>query len=135
MPTRKADVAASAFAGALNSIPAPLRKTLTYDQGKEMAEHRRLAQEADIRIYFADPHSPWQRPSNENTNGLLRQFFPKGTSLSEFTQDQLDAVAASLNDRPRKTLGFATPNEEFAKLVANLDDEIVVSNCGVRYGT
>ena len=135
MPTRKADVAASAFAGALNSIPAPLRKTLTYDQGKEMAEHRRLAQEAGIRIYFADPHSPWQRPSNENTNGLLRQFFPKGTSLSEFTQDQLDAVAASLNDRPRKTLGFATPNEEFAKLVANLDDEIVVSNCGVRYGT
>ena len=134
MPTRKADVAASAFAGALNSIPAPLRKTLTYDQGKEMAEHRRLAQEAGIRIYFADPHSPWQRPSNENTNGLLRQFFPKGTSLSGFTQDQLDVVAASLNDRPRKTLGFATPNEVFAKLVANLNDTNVVSNCGVRYG-
>jgi IS30 family transposase len=135
MPTRKADVAASAFAGALNTIPAALRRTLTYDQGKEMAEHRRLALETGMRIFFADPHSPWQRPSNENTNGLLRQYFPKGTSLSGFTQDELDVVAASLNDRPRKTLGFATPNEEFAKLVAMLDDTNDVVNGGVRYGT
>jgi IS30 family transposase len=135
MPTRKAEVAASAFAGALNAIPASLRKTLTYDQGKEMAEHRKLALDTGMRIFFADPHSPWQRPSNENTNGLLRQYFPKGTSLSGFTQDDLDVVAASLNDRPRKTLGFATPNEEFAKLVANLDDPNNVSNGGVRYGT
>jgi IS30 family transposase len=134
MPTRKADVAASAFAGALNSIPAPLRKTLTHDQGKEMAEYCRLPNEVGITIFFADPHSPWQRPSNENTNGLLRQYFPKGTSLSEFTQDQLDAVAATLNDRPRRTLGFVTPNELFAKLVANLNDTTDVSHCSVRYG-
>ena len=102
MPTRKADVAACAFAGALNAIPAPLRKTLTYDQGKEMANHQSLAADTGMRIFFADPHSPWQRGSNENTNGLLRQYFPKGTSLSGFDQDDLDTVAASLNDRPPK---------------------------------
>lgn len=134
MPTRKADVAGCAFAGALNAIPAPLRKTLTYDQGKEMAEHRKLALDTGMRVFFADPHSPWQRGANENTNGLLRQYFPKGTSLSGFTQDDLDAVAASLNDRPRKTLGFATPNEVFANLVANLDGDNDQSNAAVRYG-
>ncbi len=98
MPTRKADVAASAFAGALNAIPAPLRKTLTYDQGKEMAQHEQLALNTGMRIFFADPHAPWQRGSNENTNGLLRQYFPKGTPLSALSQDDLDTVAASLND-------------------------------------
>lgn len=119
----------------MNAIPAPLRKTLTYDQGKEMAEHQRLALDTGMRIFFADPHSPWQRASNENTNGLLRQYFPKGRSLSGFMQDELDVVAASLNDRPRKTLGFATPNEEFVKLLANLDGTTDVSDCGVRCGT
>jgi IS30 family transposase len=123
MPTRKADVAACAFAGALNAIPAPLRKTLTYDQGKEMAEHRSLAADTGMRIFFADPHSPWQRGSNENTNGLLRQYFPKGTSLSSFDQADLDVVAASLNDRPRKTLDFATPREQFSSLLAGLASE------------
>jgi hypothetical protein len=120
MPTRKADVVGCAFAGALNAIPAPLRQTLTYDQGKEMAGHAQLAQQTGMRIFFADPHSPWQRGSNENTNGLLRQYFPKGTSLSKYDQDDLDLVAASLNDRPRKTLGFATPAEQFHDLLAKL---------------
>ncbi len=118
MATRKADVVASAFAGALNAIPAPLRKTLTYDQGKEMAQHERLADRTGMRVFFADPHAPWQRGSNENTNGLLRQYFPKGTSLAAFNQTDLNLVADSLNGRPRKTLDFATPAEEFAKLMA-----------------
>ncbi len=120
MPTRKADVVSCAFAGALNAVPAPLRQTLTYDQGKEMAAHEHLAQQTGMRIFFADPHSPWQRGSNENTNGLLRQYFPKGTSLSSFDQTALDLVATSLNNRPRKTLGFATPAEQFQDLLANL---------------
>ncbi len=118
MPTRKADVAACAFAGALNAIPEPLRKTLTYDQGKEMAAHERLATDTGMRIYFADPHAPWQRGSNENTNGLLRQYFPKGASFAALTQTDLDTVAASLNDRPRKTLDCATSNEHFMTLLA-----------------
>ena len=104
MPARKADVAASAFAGALNAIPEPLRKTLTYDQGKEMAGHAGLAEATGMRIFFADPHSPWQRGANENTSGLLKQYFPKGTPLSEFDQADLDAVADSLNARPPTSL-------------------------------
>ena len=120
MPTRKADVASCAFAGALNAIPVSLRKTLTYDQGKEMADHQSLALSTGMRIFFADPHAPWQRGSNENTNGLLRQYLPKGMSFAALTQEHLDAIAASLNDRPRKTLGYATPNERFANLLANL---------------
>ena len=135
MPTRKADVAASAFAGALNAIPAALRKTLTYDQGKEMAEHAKLAKTAAMSIYFADPHSPWQRGSNENTNGLLRQYFPKGTSLSALTQHDLDLVAASLNSRPRKTLDFETPEERFSSLVAAISAADGASPAGVRYQT
>jgi IS30 family transposase len=135
MPTRKAEVAASAFAGALNAIPEPLRKTLTYDQGKEMAEHERLALDTGMRIFFADPHAPWQRGANENTNGLLRQYFPKGTSFSAQTQADLDTVAASLNDRPRKTLDYATPNETFTKLLAELAGERHIPSGGVRYGT
>jgi len=135
MPTRKADVAACAFAGALNAIPAPLRKTLTYDQGKEMADHESLALNTGMRIFFADPHSPWQRGANENTNGLLRQYFPKGTSLSGFDQDDLDAVASSLNDRPRKTLDFATPNEHFKKLLAIVASAKEAAPGGVRSQT
>ena len=135
MPTRKADVAACAFAGALNAIPAPLRKTLTYDQGKEMAQHEKLALTTGMRIFFADPHAPWQRGSNENTNGLLRQYFPKGMSFAGLSQDDLDTVAASLNDRPRKTLDFATPGEQFTSLLATLAAARNTSPDGVRSGT
>ena len=106
--------AASAYQGftkKLRHVPAPLRKTLTYDRGKEMAEHERLAHRLAIQIFFADPHSPWQRGTNENTNGLLRQYLPKGTDVSRYTQRQLNAIAHRLNTRPRKCLDFATPLE------------------------
>ncbi len=113
----KAETARDGFAAGLLAVPAPLRLTLTYDQGKEMARHRELAALTGLRVYFADPHAPWQRGSNENTNGLLRQYLPKGTDLSVFSQAELDAIATRLNSRPRKTLGFATPDEVFAALV------------------
>ena len=103
------------FTRKLRHVPAPLRKTLTYDRGKEMAEHERLAQRLAIQIFFADPHSPWQRGTNENTNGLLRQYLPKGTDLSGYTQRELNAIAHRLNTRPRKCLDFATPLEVFTQ--------------------
>ena len=104
------------FIKKLRHVPALLRKTLTYDRGKEMAEHAQLAQRLAIQIFFADPHSPWQRGTNENTNGLLRQYLPKGTDLSGYTQRQLNAIAHRLNTRPRKCLDFATPLEVYAQL-------------------
>ena len=97
------------FTRVLNGIPEPMRKTLTYDQGKEMSEHQRLTAMTGVSVFFADPHSPWQRGSNENTNGLLREYLPKGTDLSGYTQDDLNAIAAKLNHRPRKVHGFRTP--------------------------
>ena len=116
-------------------MPASLRKTLTYDQGKEMAQHERLALSTGMRIFFADPHAPWQRGSNENTNGLLRQYFPKGTSLSGFDQAELDTVADSLNGRPRKTLDFATPSEQFSALLAERAATNNATDAGVRSKT
>jgi IS30 family transposase len=114
----------------LLAVPAPLRLTLTY--GKEMARHRELAALTGLRVYFADPHAPWQRGSNENTNGLLRQYLPKGTDLSVFSQ--LDAIATRFNRR--KTLGFATPDEVFAGLVDKAANAVTAPNAeGVRYGT
>ena len=104
------------FTRKLRHVPAPLRKTLTYDRGKEMAEHERLAQRLAIQIFFAEPHSPWQRGTNENTNGLLRQYMPKGTDLSGYTQRELNAIAHRMNTRPRKCLNFATPLEVFTQL-------------------
>jgi IS30 family transposase len=104
------------FTKKLRRVPAALRKTLTYDRGKEMAEHERLTQRLAIRIFFADPQSPWQRGTNENTNGLLRQYLPKGTDLSTYTQRELNAIADRLNTRPRKCLDFATPLEVYAHL-------------------
>ena len=108
--------ACEGFTKKLRHVPAPLRKTLTYDRGKEMAEHERLAQRLAIQVFFADPHSPWQRGTNENTNGLLRQYLPKGTDLSGYTQRELNAIAHRLNTRPRKCLNFATPLEVFTQL-------------------
>jgi IS30 family transposase len=132
----KAETARDGFAAGLLAVPAPLRLTLTYDQGKEMARHRELAALTGLRVYFADPHAPWQRGSNENTNGLLRQYLPKGTDLSVFSQAELDAIAARLNSRPRKTLGFATPDEVFSALLDKAANAVTSPNAeGVRYGT
>jgi IS30 family transposase len=100
----------------LRHVPALLRKTLTYDRGKEMAEHERLAQRLALQIFFTDPYSPWQRGTNENTNGLLRQYLPKGTDLSGYTQRELNAIAHRLNTRPRTCLNFTTPLEVYAHL-------------------
>ena len=99
------------------SLPDQIRKTLTWDRGKEMALHAAIAIDADIDIYFADPHSPWQRGSNENTNGLLRQYWPKGADMRELTQADCDAVALSLNTRPRMTLGWKTPREALTEVL------------------
>lgn len=103
----------------VNKIPASLKKTLTWDRGSEMAQHKSFTVATDVQVYFCDPRSPWQRGSNENTNRLLRQYFPKGTDLKEFNQEYLDQVALQLNERPRKTLGFDTPAARLSAYVAS----------------
>ena len=115
---RNSETTRCAFERSFENVPEPLRKTLTYDRGAEMARHAQLTQNTGIKVYLADPYSPWQRGSNENANGLIRQYLPKGTDLGGHTQDELNEIAERLNNRPRKVLDFETPNEVFARLVA-----------------
>ena len=118
----EAERVADALAKSIATLPAQLRRSLTWDQGSEMSEHRRFSVETGVEVYFCDPQSPWQRGSNENTNGLLRQYFPRRKSLAGVTQEHLDEVADKLNRRPRKTLGFATPAEKLAELIDGLEE-------------
>jgi IS30 family transposase len=110
----------AALTASMTRLPQQLRKTLTWDRGKELAGHAQFSLDTGTRVFFADPHSPWQRPSNENTNGLLRQYFPKGTDLSRWSAEDLQAVALTLNNRPRKVLGWKTPSEVFQEQLRSL---------------
>ena len=110
-----------AFTEKLNAIAQPMRRTLTYDRGAEMAYHEQLSVNTGIAVYFCDPHSPWQRGTNEKTNGLIRQFLPKGTDFSRYSQAQLDAIADLMNGRPRKTLDWCTPHEVYGAWLAKLE--------------
>ncbi len=121
MPDGTAQSALDGFSEALSAIPLALRKTFTYDQGREMSKHAKLTERTGVAVYFCDPHSPWQRGLNENTNGLLRQYLPKGADLSVYTQEQLDEIAWSLNTRPRKSLGFRSPVEVYSELLLNME--------------
>ncbi|MEV3934189.1 IS30 family transposase, partial [Streptomyces sp. NPDC049944] len=105
----------TALANTMSTLPEQLARSLTWDRGKEMSAHAQFKVETGIPVFFADPHSPWQRGTNENTNGLLRQYFPKGTDLSRWSPEEVEAVAHALNSRPRKTLGWKTPAEAFNK--------------------
>jgi IS30 family transposase len=117
---RGAEAVRDAIAATITTLPDQLRRTLTWDRGKELAQHAKLRIDTGVEVYFADPHSPWQRGTNENTNGLLRQYFPKGTDLARWNRADLDAVAATLNSRPRKTLDWKTPAEELNELLLSL---------------
>jgi IS30 family transposase len=115
-----AEAVRDAITASITTLPQQLRRSITWDQGAEMAQHAQLRIDTGVAIYFCDPHSPWQRGTNENTNGLLRQYFPKGTDLSRHSVSDLEAVAAALNSRPRKTLGWKTPAEAFDRHVSSL---------------
>lgn len=114
---READKVRDAMTAKIKTLPEALRRSITWDQGKEMSEHVQFSIDTGVDIYFCDPHSPWQRGSNENTNGLLRQYFPKGTDLSQISEAELDEAADSLNGRPRQTLDWMTPSERLAELL------------------
>ena len=116
---RTAEDVRKALVAEVRRLPEHLRRSITWDQGKEMAQHTRFSVETNVSVYFCDPHSPWQRGSNENTNGLLRQYFPKGDDLSKYTRRELNTVADQLNGRPRQTLDWRTPGEVFSTFVAS----------------
>lgn len=115
----RADIACEALTETFKDLPPHLKRSLTWDQGGELAHHFAFSEASGVPVYFCEPHSPWQRGSNENTNGLLRQYFPKGADLSQYTREDLDAAAAELNTRPRKTLGWDTPAKRFSRLLKN----------------
>jgi IS30 family transposase len=119
VPSKDTAVVVAALARHARKLPAALRRSLTWDRGLEMAQHKTFTMATDVKVYFCDPQSPWQRGSNENTNGLLRQYFPRRTDLSGYTQADLDQVALRLNQRPRKTLGFQTPASKLQQSVAS----------------
>jgi IS30 family transposase len=121
VPGKDTDSVVNALVRQVKNLPAGLMSSLTWDRGTELADHKRFTVATDVTVYFCDPQSPWQRGSNENTNGLLRQYFPKGVDLSGYSQDDLNAVALQLNTRPRKTLGFMTPAVKLAETVAPTD--------------
>ncbi|MFE9139612.1 IS30 family transposase [Streptomyces sp. NPDC007355] len=118
---KRAEQVEAAMRKAITALPTSLARTVTWDQGAEMARHAEFTTATGIPVYFCDPHSPWQRGSNENTNGLLRQYLPKGSDLSVVSRDELTAIQDSLNSRPRKTLGYLTPSEKFTELLATTD--------------
>ncbi|EFC78985.1 IS30 family transposase, partial [Parafrankia sp. EUN1f] len=124
---RGADAVRDAITQALAALPEQLRRTLTWDRGKEMAGHAALTAGTGLGVYFADPRSPWQRGTNENTNGLLRQYFPKGTDLSRWTRHELVTIASTLNDRPRKTLDWKTPTEAMNHQLFSLQEDGVAT--------
>ena len=119
LPSKDSASVVHALTDQMRQLPAELRKSVTWDRGTEMAQHKVFTLATDIDVYFCDPQSPWQRGSNENTNGLLRQYFPDGMELSQFSQDDLNFVARRLNERPRQTLGFATPAYVLNQFVAS----------------
>ena len=123
----KADALQSPLISAISTLPPHMRKTLTWDQGTELARHREITTATNIDIYFCDPHSPWQRGTNENTNGLIRQYFPKGTDLSVHSAERLDEVAEELNTRPRKTLDMSTPSAVMHRLLSNTKPSTVAT--------
>ncbi len=120
VPNKDTESVVSALIKQSRKLPRELYKSLTWDRGKELADHQRLTLATNVEVYFCDPKSPWQRGSNENTNRLLRQYFPRGTDLSQYSQAKLSAVARQLNERPRKTLQYQTPAERFAECVASI---------------
>ena len=120
VPSKDTETVINALIKQAHKLPRELYKSLTWDRGKEMADHKRFTLDTDIKVYFCDPQSPWQRGSNENTNGLLRQYFPKGTDLSVHSQAKLNAIARQLNERPRKTLDYQTPAQRFNACVASI---------------
>ena len=121
IPSRDTHTVVKALIRQAKQLPQELYKSLTWDRGFELADHKRFTMATDIAVYFCDPQSPWQRGSNENTNRLLRQYFPRGTDLSVHSQARLNRVARELNERPRKTLGYASPAERLQACVASID--------------
>lgn len=118
---------ANALTKAVTSLPAQLWRSLTWDRGKELSDHARFTIESGVKVFFADPHSPWQRGTNENTNGLLRQYFPKGTDLTRWNAQEIQAVAYTLNTRPRKTLGWKTPAEALDEYLQSIQQPSVAT--------